>query len=524
MSRFDVIVIGSGFGGAITACRLAEKGMKVLVLERGRRWTPETYPRKPEDDWIWDNKRPHKSNGWVDYRFSMGVCTVQGAGVGGGSLIYANVCIDPKEELFDHGWPRELTFEELRPYLRKVEEKLRPVPIPPEQSSRRFQVMKEGAESIGLGERFRPVPLAITFDEAWRDEGGPEPHEESRSVPWVNAQGLTQGTCVHCGNCCAGCRVSAKNTLDLNYLPIAEANGAEIRPLHVVRTIEPADGGYRVSFDRIVDGKLVPGAELADRVVLAAGSMGSTELLLRCRDEYKTLPRVSPSLGYHWCSNGDFVTLSFHDREIFPNRGPTIDAAIDLLDAPKDREQVFVENGGVPDIFREHMLSFHVRTLKNLGLYALALGLTRVVTMKGNPEGMMVWFGQAADSANGRLHLYRKPWAPWKRALGVTFDHQLGRRAVEEMIGLHRRLADATKGKILIPPSWTAFRKLTTPHPLGGCGMGSRIQDGVVDHKGEVFGYPKLYVADGAIIPKAIGLNPSKTIAALAERIAHLMN
>ena len=522
MSRYDAIVIGSGFGGAVSACRLAEKGLEVLVLERGRRWSPETYPRKPGDDWLWDNNRPHKRNGWVDYRFSLGVCTVQGAGVGGGSLIYANVSIDPKPDVFDHGWPKELTWEEIRPYLGKVGEMLRPTPVPLPQASPRFHMMKEGAEKLGFGDRFRPVPLAVSFDESWSYDLD-DPFDERHSKPFVNPQGVTQGTCIHCGNCCAGCRVNAKNTLDTNYLAVAEAKGAEIRPLHVVRTIEPSDGGYRVVFDRIENGRLVPGEEMAERVIVAAGSMGSTELLLRCRDQYRTLPRLSANLGYRWCSNGDFLTVSFHDREVYPNRGVTIDSAIDFLDAEAHDEQVFVEDGGIPDVVREHAMSFRPSTIRNLGLYSLASALTRLVVAQGKPVGMMVWFGQAADVANGRLHLYRRLLQPWKKSLGVSFDHKLGRGPVEEMIGLHKRLAEATEGRILVPPSWTRFRKLTTPHPLGGCGMGSRIQDGVVDHKGEVFGYPRLHVLDGAIVPKALGLNPSKTIAALAERAADLM-
>ena len=117
---FDVIVIGSGFGGAVSACRLAEKGMKVLILERGRRWDPKDYPRKPGDAWVFDSDEPHKQNGWLDLRFLDDMIVAQCAGVGGGSLIYANVSVEPKKELFDKGWPAEITLDELKPYYKKV--------------------------------------------------------------------------------------------------------------------------------------------------------------------------------------------------------------------------------------------------------------------------------------------------------------------------------------------------------------------------------------------------------------------
>lgn len=520
---YDVIVIGSGFGGAITACRLAEKGLKVLILERGRRWKPEEFPREPDDPWLWDQAKPHKQNGWIDFRLGLGVCTVQGAGVGGGSLIYANVSINAKKEAFDFGWPREITYEGLLPYYAKVEAQLKPTPVPLTQSSARYRLMQEAATKLGYGERFRSVPLAVTFDPSWR-EGLEDPYDSRHSKAWVNEHGQDQGTCVHCGNCIAGCRVGARNTLDLNYIPLAERHGAEVRPLHVVRWIAPDGDGYRVSFDRIEHGRRIAGSEVARRVVVAAGSIGSTELMLRCRDQYKTLPALSNTLGYRWCTNGDFLTFSFHDREIRPSRGPTISCAIDLLDGHEGGEQLFVEDGGFPDAFRQFAEERRYRPwFKNSRLYSLLNATGRLIRTQGQLDNMMVWFGQSVDSATGRLHLARHPLKPWRRTLAVRHDRVAVKRPINAMIRVHERLATAVGGRFLVPQSWSMFRKLTTPHPLGGCGMGGSLQDGVVNHGGEVFGYPGLYVADGAIIPKAIGLNPSKTIAALAERNADLM-
>jgi cholesterol oxidase len=519
---YDVIVVGSGFGGAVAACRLAQKGLKVLILERGRRWAAEEYPRERQDDWLWSQERPHKLNGWMDFRLSMGVCTAQAAGVGGGSILYGNVVIPAKKEVFEYGWPQEISYDELVPYYGKVGEMLRLTELPAGQLTPRFHLMKESAEKIGLGDRFQPVKLAVTFDPEWH-YGLDDPYDESHSKTWTNEQGLEQGTCVHCGNCVVGCRVKARNTLDLNYIPTAERNGAEVRPLHMVRFIAVDSPGYRVFFDRLEGGRAVAGSVAAPRVVLAAGSLGSTEILLRCRDQYRTLPGLGSLLGYNWSTNGDFVSFSFHDRAVLPARGPTISAAIDLLDGKFENQQLFIEDGGFPDAFLQFVEQRFRPGFKNFGLYAMTRVLGKVLGTQGGLDRMMLWFGQCVDAPTGRLRLRRKPLKPWRRALSIRWDGVSTERPVGAMIRMQKRLADAAGGEFLIPPSWTTLRKLTTPHPLGGCKMGNQIQDGVVDHRGEVFGYPGLYVADGAIIPKAIGLNPSKTIAALAERIADLM-
>src|SRR5438270_9753652 len=266
MAQFDVIVIGSGFGDAVTACRLAEKGLKVLVLERGRRWKRQEFPSVTNKDYIWDRQCPERLNGWFDFRVFKDMTVVQGAGVGGGSLVYANISIEAKDELFNQGWPPEITVKELRPYYDRVGAMLIPTRLPENQLTKRFQIMREGAEALGYGARFRPLDIAITFDPAWTYEQ-PDPFNYAKSKPWKNAQGIDQGTCVHCGNCDLGCPTGARNTLDLNYIPQAENQGAEVRPLHLVDCITPAgNSGYRVDFKRLENGSLIPGSETAPRV------------------------------------------------------------------------------------------------------------------------------------------------------------------------------------------------------------------------------------------------------------------
>ncbi|MBO0862574.1 MAG: GMC family oxidoreductase, partial [Chloracidobacterium sp.] len=342
-----------------------------------------------------------------------------------------------------------------------------------------------------------------------------------------NAHGQMQGTCVHCGNCVIGCQVKAKNTLDLNYIPWAEKHGAEVRPLHVVRYIKPESGpgagGYRVYFDRIVNAQLVPGSESAKRVIVAAGSLGSTELLLRCRDQYKSLPRLSGFLGRNWSSNGDFMTPATYDgRLVSPTEGVTISCAIDFLTEDQSA-QFFIEDGGSPNVLRNYLKSKDPGPKNPLARAALKA----IIELAGPDDplsNVMPWFAQGIDAADGRLYLGRPWYAFWrKKQLRMYWDIERSKPLITTIINMHKILSAATGGRPHVPPYWTDFKSLVTPHPLGGCNMGVDAASGVVDHRGEVFGYPDLFVADGAIVPEALGLNPSRTIAALAERIAALI-
>ena len=517
---YDVIVIGTGFGGAVAACRLAEAGQRVLVLERGRRWTPATYPRGTDGAWLWSQERPWRASGWADIRTFSNMWVVAGAGVGGGSLIYANVSVEAKPDAFQRGWPPAISYAGLQPYYVRVGKMLEVQELPDDQFNARTRLMQEGAQACGWGARFRKLPLAVMFSKDY-DGTQPDPRADRHSKKIVNIHGVEQGTCVHCGNCDIGCQVSAKNSLDLNYLAVAERHGAEIRPLHVVSKLEPLASGWRVPFDVIdeVRGSSTPGSASARRVILAAGSIGSTELLLRCRDEHRTMPKLSPRLGHGWAFNGDFVTPAFYPgRKISPSHGVTISAAIDLLDhSGANGQALFIEDGGIPNL----ALNLIRRSMQNMPrgrLQRMFKALAVTVTPDDPLDNMMPWFGQAMEPADGRLSLRRIWNKPWRRRLSMDWRYQRSEIVIAAMIEAHRRLSVATGGEPLVPPTWTAMRNIITPHPLGGCNMGITRANGVVDADGAVFDYPGLYVMDGAVIPRAIGLNPSRTIAALAER------
>lgn len=523
MERVSTLIIGSGFGGSVMACRLAEGGESVLVLERGRRWTPESYPSVSQEHWLWDEDRPETHNGWLDFRYFGDMSIALGAGVGGGSLIYANVSVEAHPDVFEQGWPEAIRYATLREHYQTVARMMNVQTLPDNQWTPRTRLMREAAEKLGDGHRFRVVPQAITFDPHWPGadgNGGRDGvHEYGNSRAWTNDQGRRQGTCVHCGNCDIGCPVQAKNTLDLNYLARAEQCGAQVRPLHQARWVRPLEGGgYEIG---VRDLQARAWRRLrADRVIVAAGSVGSTELLLRCRDQYKTLPRLSRALGDNWSSNGDFFTPArYEHREIEPTRGPTITAAIDYLDGDEHGARYFVEDGGLPD--------FLGNLLKHAADYPRLAGTRLGAALREYGEGsdpfrhLMPWFGQARDQPGGRFSLGRRWYAPWKRdRLKLDWDYRKAEKAVQGLADKHLALTRATGGHGMTPATWSWFKDLVTPHPLGGCNMADTVKQGVVNHAGEVFNYPGLFVIDGATVPRSLGLNPSRTIAALAEHAA----
>jgi cholesterol oxidase len=395
--------------------------------------------------------------------------------------------------------------------------------IPRGQWPPRTRLMLDSAVAVGERDRFRPLEMAVRFDEKW-SYGLEDPHHPHWSVSRTNRFGKEQGTCVHLGNCDIGCDVRARNTLDLNYIARAEQCGAEVRPLHLVRAIEPDASGYRVHYDKIVERRLERGSESARIVVLAAGSLGSTELLLRARDVHRTLPRVSRFLGKNWSSNGDFLTPAWHfNRDVSPTRGPTITSAIDYRDGSQDGFRMLIEDGGFPDLLGNWLESVAQSRRIRLVPRSIRQSAQHLLRQRDSLRHLMPWFAQAVDAADGRLSLRKRWFFFGEHRISLKWQIRRSEPTIDAVAAMHQRLSRATGGHPFTPPTWTLAKFLITPHPLGGCNMGDDASRGVVDHRGEVFGYRNLYVADGAIVPEAIGANPSRTIGALAERVAAII-
>jgi cholesterol oxidase len=523
---YDVVVIGSGFGGSIAACRLAQAGRSVCVLERGRRWTNTEFPRSPSEvsrDAFWD--LPRGRYGLLEYKAFRHVHVIQGCGVGGGSLHYFNVHVRPPDSIFDDSrWPADVTPNVLDPYYRLAREMLDAAPLSP---------------PVG---RTLPVRTAA-FAQACRATG----HEPSlvdiavytgpgRRNPYGD---VPQQPCDYSGACGLGCATNAKNSVDISYLALAEKHGAQVRPLHQVDRIEPLPrGGYRVRFARLrpdAPGPSEPGWVQGDAVVVAAGTLGTNELLLRCRDRHGTLPRLSAALGRGFSGNGDLLLAgTLADRDIDATRGPSITVGADFS---TPRQQIYIEDLGFPDPvmwFLEGMLANAVPTLNLIRWGKLFLqgglgisGATDRLSHErerlfggGRTRRFLPYLGMCQDAADGQFVLDRDG------NLDLRWDPANSLRNFAELEDAMRLLSRALDGTYVASPLWSPpLREALTAHPLGGCVMADDRRWGVVNSYGEVFGYPGLFVVDGSIIPTPLARNPTATISVLAERaVFHLIH
>jgi cholesterol oxidase len=250
-------------------------------------------------------------------------------------------------------------------------------------------------------------------------------------------------------------------------------------------------------------------------------------LLFRCRDEHKTLPNISSFLGRNWSSNGDFLTPALYpQRNVSPSKGPTITSTIDFLDRSQAGQSFWIEDGGIPDLlgyFKESQ--FKRRWFGHLHSDVLVNFINQSLQRRNAFSNIMPWFAQGVDAADGQLQFKRHWWqfGFGAKRLHLHWDITNSRPVFDAIEQMHKQLSEKTGGKPMVSPTWTIFKDLITPHPLGGCNLGTTATNGVVNHKGEVFGHPNLFVSDAATIPTALGVNPSRTIGALAERIASII-
>ena len=510
---YDAIIVGSGFGGGVAACRLAEAGKSVCVLERGRRFGRDDFVDSPQQApslLFHDKVNP---DGLFDVRMMRDVTVITAAGVGGGSLVYANVQLRAPADVFEQGWPAAIDRAELDPWYDRTEEALEPRTTPSEPELAKVRAF--AAAGRRAGKTADPLPLAVHFGEA-------------RKHPF---SGVAQEGCQNLGLCDLGCPVHAKNTVDITYIARAEAHGAEIHPHHLVTDLAPPDqagGRWRVGFRSLPDGD--EGSVEAATLVLAAGTLGSPRLLLQNR---RHLPALSPALGSRFSGNGDALGMAFDPqapdvREARNDYGPVMTSKLDYT---ADRSLI-IADGGLPadfDVLLDVARGVNVirgwrrwlvrarNLLTHVGLSDQPLRPRHLhLPKRPSDTDSLVFLMIGRDAADGRMRL-----TPLFRRLDIRWSKAGSARLFEDLERSAKELAEAAQATPFYALEGGPLSTFATVHPLGGCPMADDAAEGVVDDFGKVHGYEGLYVLDGSIVPTALGVNPSKTIAALAERSAH---
>jgi cholesterol oxidase len=534
--HYTVVVVGSGYGGGIAASRMARAGQSVCILERGKEFQPGEYPdteaealrelqiRTPEGT-------AGCQNGLYEFVVGDGINVFKGCGLGGTSLVNANVSLEAEPRVFqDPRWPAQVR-QDLATLVQqgyeRAREMLKPTPFPETfPSLPKMGALEKSAQF--LEEKFYRTPINVTFETK------------------TNHVGVPQNACVMCGDCVTGCNYGAKNTTLMNYLPDAKNFGAEIFTQVSVRYLERRDGKWLVHYEPLHEGRedfKAPDMFVsADIVMLGGGTLGSTEILLRSKAQ--GLP-LSDRVGQRFSGNGDVLGFSYNgDREVngigFGHRkpgeispvGPCITGVIDIRNQPNLTDGMIVEEGSVPGALAG-VISGALETIakatgkdtdtslmdlieqKKRELESLVEG-----AYKGAVHNTQTYLVMTHDSGDGQMHLandhLKLEWP------GVGSEPIFGK--------VNDTLMNSTKplnGTYVIDPLWTKLFKedLVTVHPLGGCVMADDASGGVVNHKGQVYSgaagtqiYDSLYVCDGSVIPVPLGVNPLLTISAMAER------
>lgn len=556
---YAAIVIGSGFGGSINTCRLAKKWPgKVMLLERGKRYPMGSFPRKPHDmaTNFWNIVREGRNrpknfasedmHGMFDVRLFEHIDAMVCAGLGGGSLIYANVFLQPPDEVFDQNWPETCKKEVLQPYYQTAKSVLGARTIPQNEDPRRevirTELFKQFAEYDGHDSELADInvffgndfnkPLAIGLQDK-------------------NRYGAVQTSCVYCAECDVGCNTHSKNTVDLNYLFVAENEyGAQIKTEMLAEKIVPlneqgdedpsaiGEYGYKVFWLDLNEGKVERSA-ITQRVIVSAGTLGTNELLMRCRDVYKTLPNISQKLGQHFSGNGDFLSFVIDgEKPADPNYGPVITQKTDYnLFKDFKREQAFIlEDASYPNFAAWYVEGMkpgfsHLYALLRTARIFVSRFLHGITTgrigyafnelLKGDYSyHSVVLLCMGLDKSNGKIELDGNGF------INIDWPYKDSMPLYQAILDMGNRFKEWAGGKAFIPlPNWLwPMKSNITVHALGGCRIADDPAQGVTSAKletfGQVFSYQGLYVADGALLPTAVGANPVATISALSERVA----
>ncbi len=517
-SRYDVIVVGSGYGGGVAASRLSRAGKSVAVLERGREVLTGSFPNrfpdlKNEMQVSGKRLRTGPTSALYDVRLGEDMHVLVGCGLGGGSLINAGVALRPDSRVFaDERWPGQIAQDGLLDEgYRRARLWLNPQSDPRASGFSKFKTLE--AAGAALGYDIVAPTITVSFD------------------PTVNVAGVEQPGCTRCGDCCGGCNVGAKNSVAMTYLPDAVRHGAELFTHAGVRHLAKAPGGgWEVHVRRLDKG----GSETvlvlnAAMVVLGAGTLGTTEILLRSRA--LGLP-LSDRVGERFSANGDIIAFGYGARDPvnavgvgFPAKiegaevGAAVTGQLEIDDPSTLANELRVQEGVLPSALAPILPVMFIPNGRILGaLQSLVNGV-----YKGPFAKLQTFFAVSHDSASGRFVLEDD-------RLSLAWPDAKNEPVYARLDAMLSAIVNEAGGSYVKNPlaGTVMGSQPATAHPLGGAGMGRERHDGVVNHKGQVFDagagrettavHEGLYVVDGSVIPRSLGVNPLLTITALAER------
>lgn len=535
---YDVVIIGSGYGGSIAASRLSRLGKKVCLLERGKEYLTGEFPDSQT------KALPHlqihhgtthigSKTGLYDFWFNKDISVIKGCGLGGTSLINANVSMRPESWVFeDNAFPKEVREEaknkesNLEKGYQLATQMLRPRSYPKKfPALKKLEAMRKSAKELDLP--LRMMDLNINFE----SEG-------------KNHVGVEQKPCTLCGNCVTGCNVGAKNTTMMNYLPDAFSHGADIFTQTSVTHIEKKDDKWQVNFEVLNADNPTHLFVSANTVVLSAGTLGSTEIMLRSKEKGLM---CSDAVGKGFSGNGDVLGYAYNTKEEIngignpkPNSsnpiGPCITSVIDVKKTENQEENMILQEGSIPSVMSALFPSY-ISTLSSMAgdlpheekpsLEKVKKRWSSILqgVYKGATQHTQTYLMMGHDNSGGVVSLKNDALKIDWKAIGKEINFEKANQVMRESSHL-------LGGTFVPSPTWTSLfeHSLVTVHPMGGCVMAEDATKGVVNHKGQVFisntgneVYQNLYVADGSIIPRSLGANPLLTISALSERICRIM-
>jgi cholesterol oxidase len=510
---YDYLIVGSGFGGSVSALRLVEKGWKVGVIEQGRRIGPQEITEAKETPrklyWF----PPLKMRGFFGYSMFRHLFMVKGVGVGGGSLVWGGVMLEPKPSFYDDENLQKMGVDwkgGLAPHY-STAKKMFGIAINP-RLTQMDHYLQEAAKLMGVEETYGPVPNAIYFGEPG----------EVRQDPYFQGEGPERVGCEFCSGCMTGCPYGSKNSLDYNYLYLAEKKGVQILEETELKQIRPLPGGGYQLGVQSVDGKKT---FTARKVVLSAGVLGTLKILFQSRDSDNTLPRLSSTLGMCVRTNSESITAVLHKSDEDLSDGTGISS-----DFYPDKNTHITQNRFVKNFSSlRFMLGPLVdgadptrRALKTLLLMVVQLPTILQNLFIKNWEKRVTVMTVMQDLDNQLRIVYKhRWWRLFKPGLETEIiPDKAAPSYIEAANETAKNVAKVSGGKPLNNILESLFGISVTAHVLSGCSMGSSAADSVIDTNHEVHHYPGLFVVDGSSIPANIGVNPSLTIAAMAERFA----